>query len=192
MSKIASSPDRYTFQADSYIKRCEEAGEEPSESYLDLYKSARQQDEENLLNPKWQKNNMEYDLRSTEWICQKAKDSEVYAQNLYAAMCNTDWCKLDTANAFEILKENFWSCSWRSAGGIVANMIEKGDYIDWYCSGINNGPLNDEDRADMTPEAIQKYDWYRENFISESVITDEIAEDLKKLGWISVQVDDQA
>lgn len=191
-SKISSSPERHTFQAESYVKRCEENGDAPNEDYLNLYKSAKEQDAENLVNPEWQKNNLEYDLRSTEWICQKAKASEVYAQNLYAAMCNMRWCKLDSANAFEILKDNFWSCSWRYSGGIVADMVEKGDYIDWYCSGINNGPLSDEDKNDMTPEAIQKYDWYRENFVSESVVTDEIAEDLKKLGWVPIEWDEEA
>jgi hypothetical protein len=45
MSKISKSPERHTFQAEGYIKRCEEDGKEPREDYLNLYKSARQQDE---------------------------------------------------------------------------------------------------------------------------------------------------
>ena len=59
MTKPAKSPDIHTFQADGYIKRCEEEGKEPSEDYLNLYKSAREQDEENMVNPEWQKDNME-------------------------------------------------------------------------------------------------------------------------------------
>ncbi len=87
---ISSSPERHTFQAEQYIKRCEEEGKEPSEDYLNLYKSYKQQDKEKIVDPKWQKDNMEYDLRSTQWIIDKVKGDEVYAQHLYAAMCNND------------------------------------------------------------------------------------------------------
>jgi len=99
--------------------------------------------------PKWRENNLEFDLRSTDWICKKAKDLD-YGKRLYAALCNTQWQKNDV---WKILKDEYWSCSWRSAGGIVADMIEQGDYMDWYCSG------------------------------SEGYIHPEIAEDLSKLGW---------
>jgi hypothetical protein len=190
--KIASSPERHTFQAESYVKRCEEAGTEPSEDYLNMYKSARQQDAENLVNPEWQKFNLEYDLRSTDWICQKAKSSESYAQNLYAAMCNMRWCKLDTANALEILKDSHWSCSWRHAGGIVADMLEEGDYIDWYCSGIRDMGINDPDEVKELTEEQRLRKAIYDKFVSESVVTEEIAEDLRKLGWIPVEWDDDS
>jgi len=52
---ISKSPQRHTFQANNYISRCEEEGKEPSEDYLELFKSARQQDEENMIDPKWRK-----------------------------------------------------------------------------------------------------------------------------------------
>ena len=165
MSKISSSPERHTFQAENYIERCREEGKEPREDYLDLYKSAKQQDTENMVNPDWQKNNLEYDLRSTAWILEKVRASECYAQNLYAAMCNNDFQKLEV---IPILTDQRWSCSWRHAGGIVADMREQGDYIDWYCSGII------QDDADP------------KGSVSESVVTDEIREDLKQLGWIVV------
>lgn len=190
--KVASSPERHTFQQEGYIKRCEEAGEEPSAAYLSMYETFKEQDAENLQNPEWQKLNLEYDLRSTEWICQKAKDSEVYAQNLYAAMCNMRWCKLDTTNALEILKDNHWSCSWRHAGGIVADMIEEGDYIDWYCSGIRNDGFNDpEDQTLLTEEQRLRKEMY-DKFVGESVVTEEIAQDLRKLGWVPVEWDDDS
>ena len=190
--KIASSPERHTFQAESYVKRCEEEGKEPSEDYLNMYKSHRQQDAENLVNPEWQKNNLEYDLRSTEWICQKAKASESYAQNLYAAMCNMRWCKLDTVNVLEILKDSHWSCSWRYAGGIVADMLEKGDYIDWYCSGIRDMGFNDAEEAkELTEEQLRRKEIY-DKFVAESVVTDEIAGDLRKLGWVPIEWDEDS
>lgn len=139
-----------------------------------MFKSFRQQDEENMIDPEWQKENLEYDLRSTKWICDKAKAKESYAQNLYAAMCNMQFIKLEP---FPILKDQRWSASWRSAGGIVADMLETGDYIDWYCSGIRNDGYQDE-----MP--------YPNGYVPEGVVTDEIREDLKKLGWIVVEWED--
>ena len=173
MSKISKSPERHTFQAEKYIERCEEEGKEPREDYLNLYKSARQQDEENMIDPEWAKDNMEYDLRSTEWILEKVRTSDSYAQNLYAAICNNDFQKLDV---MPILKNQTWGASWRRAGGIVADMREEGDYIDWYCSGIRNDQNYDPEINIAFPNG----------YVPESVVTDEIREDLKRLGWIVV------
>ena len=95
MTKINSSPDRHTFQQESYIERCKDEGKEPSEDYINLFKSWREQDQERMADPDWQKDNMEYDLRSTKWICDKVKSNKTYAQNLYAAMCNMQFVKND-------------------------------------------------------------------------------------------------
>jgi hypothetical protein len=162
---ISKSPDRHTFQQEGYIKRCEEEGKEPSEDYLNLFKSYRKRDDENMFDPNWQKDNMEYDLRSTDWILEKVRANKVYAQNLYAAICNNDFQKLDV---MPILKNQTWSASWRSAGGIVADMRQEGDYIDWYCSGIRE--------IDAEPNG----------YVPEMSVTDEIRADLKRLGWIVV------
>ena len=180
---ISSSPERHTFQAEAYVERCKEEGKQPSEDYLNLYKSAKQRDEENIANPEWQKDNMEYDLRSTQWIIDKVKSSEVYAQNLYAAMCNNDFTKNDV---WPILTEKRWSCSWRHAGGIIADMQEKGDYIDWYCSGIRDSKILDDDEFRALTKEQQEFYIQSKKFVSESVVTDEIREDLLKLGWIVI------
>jgi len=185
MLKISKSPERYTFQSDRYVERCEEEGKEPREDYLDLYKSAKQQDEENIINPEWQKDNLEYDLRSTEWILEKVRGDNTYAQNLYAAMCNRDFIK---HAVIPILKNQRWSCSWRHAGGIIADMQEKGDYIDWYCSGIRGEKLTDEEFQKLSLEQQAKAKEY-DAYVGEGVVTDEIREDLFRLGWV-VQDDD--
>ena len=181
---ISKSPERNTFQAEKYIERCLEEGTTPREDYLDLYKSARQQDEENMVDPKWQKDNMEYDLRATEWILEKVRGDDVYAQNLYAAMCNNDFIKREM---WPILKDQRWSCSWRHAGGIVADMQEKGDYIDWYCSGIRDTrTLSESEQAALTDQEQLAYK-AGEGYVSESVVTDEIEQDLYKLGWLVIK-----
>ncbi len=169
MTKVSKSPDRHTFQKNAYIERCKEEGKPVNEDYVSLY--AREQE----LDDEWAKsedhsNDMEWDLRTTDWMLEKVRASDTYAQNLYAAICNNDFQKLEV---MPILKEETWSASWRYAGGIIADMRQEGDYIDWYCSGIGSGLGNgDEDGS--------------KGYVSESVVTDEIREDLKRLGWIVV------
>ena len=172
MTKINSSPDRHTFQQQSYIERCKEEGKEPREDHINLFKSWREQAQERMADPEWQKDNMEYDLRSTKWICDKVKSNKTYAQNLYAAMCNMEFVKNEV---WPLLKDQRWSASWRHAGGIVADMREEGDSIEWYCSGIQGEP--DEDWVDL-------------GHVSEGTVTDQIREDLFKLGWIPKEQDD--
>ena len=115
-------------------------------------------------------------------MCAKVRNSDAYAQNLYAAMCNMQFQKLDV---MPILKNQRWSCSWRHAGGIVADMQEKGDYIDWYCSGM--GGLNQEYDSKESNEDWQK----RTGYVPEGHVTEEITEDLKVLGWVPVEWDDE-
>lgn len=116
-----------------------------TEKMLEWYKSWEQQKLEQEQDPEWQKNNLEYDLRSTDWILKKVRESDDYAKALYAALCNNDFTKNDV---WPILQEETWSCSWRYAGGIIADMREEGDYIDWYCSG-NEGYVDDEIKKDL-------------------------------------------
>ena len=182
-----SSPDKGNFHIECQLKQVEDGTKTPeaAEEMIDFYKSWEQRRKELEATDEWKRNNMEYDLRSTEWICDKAKASEAYAQNLYAAICNNDFVKNDV---WPLLQGQTWSASWRSAGGIVANMIEKGDYIDWYCSGIRSD-WTDEEYNNATKEQQEQYLYVKNNFVSESHVTDEIREDLLKLGWLVVSSD---
>jgi len=174
VTNISKSSERNTFQLNKYIERCKEKGEEPSEDYLNLWKKVAESEEEKLKNLEWQKNNLEYDLRSTDWILEKVRNSDTYAQNLYAALCNNEFIKNDV---WPILQEELWSCSWRYAGGIIADMQEKGDYMEWYCSGIGSGLGNgDEDGS--------------KKHVSEGVVTEEIRKDLFNLGWLVREQDE--
>jgi hypothetical protein len=167
MNKISKSSDRHTFQKETYIKRKEEEGGEIDQSYLELFDQYINQHQHKFDDPASRKNNMEYDLLTTDWILEKVRVSEDYAQNLYAAMCNNEFTKRDL---WPILKEEKWSCSWRYAGGIIADMRQEGDYINWYCSGIRGGMGYDEELKD--------------DLVPEGKISKEIELDLNKLGWI--------
>ena len=159
MSKVNTSPERHTFQNSSDL-------------LADVLERLRDQDQIKLSDPKWQKDNLEYDLRSTQWICDRTKSTKTYAQNLYAALCNQEWQRNDV---WPRLKDQRWSCSWRYAGGIVAHMREEGDYIEWYCSGIQGEP---------------DADWVDLGHVPEGTVTDQIREDLFKLGWIPKERND--
>lgn len=123
------------------------------------------------------------ELLNCEWIRVKCHE-DYYAQNLYAAMCNMQWQPIDV---FPILKGELWSTSWRGSGGIVAEIRNSlqtqadgitncESYIDWYCSGML--------RVDEDSESnVSQY-------VGEGVVTDEIREDLARLGWQPVPYED--
>jgi hypothetical protein len=121
--------------------------------------------------------NLAYDLCQSREIVARVRDSRIYAQNLYAAMCNQAW---QEQQVFEILADRTWSCSWRTAGAIVADMRGKGDYLDWYCSGLyTSNP--DDDLGTVHPT--------QSGYVVEGTITPEILADLAGLGWHPVEVD---
>jgi hypothetical protein len=164
--KPSKSPERHTFQKEKYLERQMEADEPISEEYLKMFDMIDERERTKWDDPESRKDNLEWDLVTTDWILEKCRSSEAYAQNLYAAMCNNGFIKLAV---IPILKNEEWSCSWRYAGGIVADMRQQGDYIDWYCSGIRG------DGGSTNPEY--------EKFVGEGCITDEIRNDLQRLGW---------
>lgn len=172
MTEISKSPERHTWRRNLYLQKLEE---DPNDNdallTVDFLESIRKQDSKKLEDPVWKENNLEYDLRTTDWILEKVRSREDYPQHVYAALCNMQWQKIDI---IEILKDQPWSCSMRYAGGIVADMREEGDYIDWYCSGMGIG-LGNGDESGI------------KGYVSEGHVTDEIKEDFKKLGWIAIE-----
>lgn len=181
MSHIAKSPERGTFSLRSYQETLKlNPDDENAKSMLDWHMDWRKQQELREQTVEWQTDNLEYDLRTSETLIKKVKAREEYAQNLYAALCNNEFIKNQTWN---ILQEKTWSCSWRHAGGVVADMDGKGDYIDWYCSGIRND-WGDEEFSNATKEEQERYIWMKNNFVGESFVTEEVRQDLFDLGWI--------
>ena len=115
---------------------------------------------------------LDFDLVQCEKIVAKVRDNRIYAQNLYAALCNTEWQEQD---AWEVLRDQTWSCSWRTAGSIVADMRGAGDYMDWYCSGMmTSHPDDDLGTADYKTQR---------GFRTEGDVSEEIADDLCSIGW---------
>jgi hypothetical protein len=140
------------------LKKQLEAKQIPQNHYDSMMKILDEQDQHQDQKEKEGniKNSLEHDLRSNPTVLEKSRNSQVYSQNLYAALCNNDF----------YYGEHEWNCSWRYAGGIIADILQKGDYIDWYCSGIGTDP-------ETTP-----------GYVGEGVVTDEIKLDLIKIGWI--------
>lgn len=125
----------------------------------------------------YQNTSMEYSMSEADWFVARVRGSDTYAQNLYAAMCNNSFQKQEV---WLVLKDQTWSCSWRSAGGIVADLQDQGgNYMDWYCSGI---------RGDLNREAQNQYE--NNQFVPEGTVTDEIREDLARLGWRVIEEPD--
>jgi hypothetical protein len=66
----------------------------------------------------------------------KLQDTE-FAIKVYRALCNTRWIDKDNPH-------NVFSCSWRYAGALIADIRDKDEsYMDFYCSG-NEGVIDPE------------------------------------------------
>ena len=136
--------------------------------FSDLRASWAKLEAERRESDEFKVNNMEYDMSQADWLLSKVRGSDNYAQNLYAALCNNQFQKQDV---WLVLKDAYWSCSWRYAGGVVSDFGGKGgDYMEWYCSGI--GPKDDTE------------------FVGEGTVTDEIRADLALLGWRVIEEPD--
>ena len=110
MTEPSKSPDRHTFQKEGYIRRQTERSEPINDDYLDMFEKIVEDHRHKWDEPKSRENNLEWDLVTTDWMLAKARASEAYAQNLYAAMCNNGFIKREV---IPILKGVECSCSWR-------------------------------------------------------------------------------
>jgi hypothetical protein len=164
-TNIPTSPDRHTFQQERYCQRREEDNEPVDDELLSVWAEIRDSHRRRFDDPDRRENNMEWDLVNADWLIAKVRASDSYAQNLYAAMCNREFIRNEVWQ--QLRGEPRWHCSWRYAGGIIADLREQGDYVDWYCSGIRQEDGSEQDHS-----------------VSEGTVTDEIREDLLKLGWV--------
>ena len=114
---------------------------------------------------------LEEDIRGDTEILAKIRSADKrYAQNVYAALCNMRWQPLEV---WPMLKDEYWSCTWRGAGGVVADLRNQGeDYMDYYCSGMGIGLGNGD------PDGTLGYE-------SEGTVTEEVENDFARIGWKS-------
>ena len=54
------------------------------------------------------------------------KSSDDFCEDLWSSMANVEWLNKDGSE---------FSCTFRYAGGLIADIREEGSYMDWYCSG---------------------------------------------------------
>ena len=123
---------------------------------------------------------LDVDIMHDSKIMSKINNRKDYCQNLYAAMCNNEFQKIDM---WQVLCDHRWSCSWRTAGGIIADFLGHGNYMDWYCSG-SLGLFRCQDSDSY------QYDQTWQNFVIEGTVTEEIAEDLRRIGWSVIPYED--
>lgn len=162
--KYRFSKDCYSFSKITYQNRlAQNPDDTEARDMIEYYERLFKDDVQKTYSHEFRQT-LEYALRTSDELCAKVAAKDSYAQNLYAALCNNDFSK-DGVSFF---------CSWRAAGRIVANMRQKGDYIDWYCSGII--PDDGENLTEQTKERIK-------NYVPEGLVTPEIKSDIESLGW---------
>ena len=66
-----------------------------------------------------------------ELFTSRLKEDEDFGIELWSAMANVGWSHESNPGAD-------FGHSFRGAGALIADMLGKGDYIDWYCSGPDN------------------------------------------------------
>jgi hypothetical protein len=116
---------------------------------------------------------LDMDVCQCDWMVERIRRDDAYAQNFYAALCDRSWREDD---AWEILSDRTWRVSWRTAGAIVSDIRGSGDYQDWYCTG--SFVWHDRDGYEPTPSELY--------YVPEGMITEEIRQDLAQIGWYPV------
>jgi len=64
-----------------------------------------------------------------ELFTKKLRENEDFGCELWSALANVKWFHGDDETKIAS------GYSFREAGSLIASMLVKGDYMDWYCSG---------------------------------------------------------
>lgn len=117
---------------------------------------------------------LKQDLLASELFKQRVKNSRVYSQHVYAALCENVWCR---NNVFDILREQGCSYSWIEASAIVSELRDDIDHgVNYYYkSGINPFTVGSDDLLKRVEDNL----WMKEGTIDNQVL-----KDLFELGWI--------
>ena len=111
------------------------------------------------------KRSLEEDMVNSQEVISLLHDEEI-ARDFYRALSNVDWAliKSDKPEDIQIIDAlkgeppDTWSCSWRHAGGIVAEIrhthYNTGEnYMDYYSSG-GEGTV-----SDLVREVFERLGW---------------------------------
>jgi hypothetical protein len=120
------------------------------------------------------------DLWAQTDICKRIGRDEVFAQHVYAALCNQQFIRVEEWELTTGADSIKVSYSWRKAAEIIAlirnefyNKTENPDvietYVHWYCSGM--GCL--------------------EGAVEEGVVTDEVRDIFRNMGWSPIAHPDE-
>jgi hypothetical protein len=103
---------------------------------------------------------LEEDMSNDACIVSLLNDT-VVAKEFYAALCNMQWSKKisipedeQIINRLKGNNQGNWSCSWRYAGGIIADIRNNAynntseTYLTFYCSG-NEGTVSETVRKNF-------------------------------------------
>jgi hypothetical protein len=103
--------------------------------------------------------NLERDLLNSDTIRTLVQTDAVFAQELYAALCNNQFVHVRMNHP----EDEYWSCTWRYAGGVVAALgAAGGDYLDYYCSG-NEGVISSRVAAVLSDIGWSSQPWPNDN-----------------------------
>lgn len=118
--------------------------------------------------------NLEQDMKNSAEVIALVADEEV-ANDFYRALCNMRWKKAPGIPDDELIIEKLkgsevgvWSCSWRYAGGIIADIRNEHhgkseDYMNFYCAG-NESLITDTVRKCFGDMGWEPYPWEDEHY----------------------------
>jgi len=121
-----------------YRKRTALQMEEWREKYL--AEAAAQKDfvESDIDHIDLQRPNLFRDITDGTVIKQKMRSSKDYCVRFYGTLCNNGLSKYNYETSY----------SWRAVGGLIADILGEGDYMNWYCSG-GEGRVDEEVEKDL-------------------------------------------
>mgnify|MGYP003325198580 CR=1 FL=1 len=78
-----------------------------------------------------------------KYLGERMKTDDELCSNVWSSLANVDWYYILDEKDFGAV-----SYSWRAAGGLISNIIDRGSYMDWYMSGPD-AVVNEEFRRVM-------------------------------------------